>query len=317
MKCLCLFTVSIRARSDDGKHRNKRCTVNIAFSSSRNEALIEGKRLQYTTLSTKVNHCTLSKLKTQVFTSSDVHACVSIHCTDRKQHSNPNFLTKSIDNTLQTCVDIANVYLQAYNIGGCVKNYLFGVCMNLNVQFIQGFCEKLYSSTNLLSLNSVFLNNIRSKQYKGASGEGSASVQDAAGVTESDCEHILCLAFLSWGRLLLLRSFNIWIPSDYIPTLVNDTFAIINTQSSNMQGEHRIMIAKFRHELYFADSLGCKGYSFLNKHYNQMMPAPLQSHSSVCGFCRLYAAFHLFKFRQEEVTGVHDVNVLSFISNYM
>ena len=107
-------------------------------------------------------------------------------------------------------------------------------------------------------------------------------------------------------------------PSDYVPTLDNDTFAIINTQPSNMQGEHWIMIANFRHELYFADSLGCKGYSFLNnQHYKQMMPAPLQSHPSVCGFYTIYAAFHLFKFGQEKITGVHDVNVLSFISNYM
>ena len=80
------------------------------------------------------------------------------------------------------------------------------------------------------------------------------------------------------------------------------------------------MIANFRHELHFADSLGRKGYSFLNnnnQHYTQMMPASLQSHPSVCGFYTIYAAFHLFKFRQEEITGVHDVNLLSFISNYM
>ena len=107
-------------------------------------------------------------------------------------------------------------------------------------------------------------------------------------------------------------------PSDYVPTLDNDIFAIINTQPSNMQDEHWIMIAKFRHELYFADSLGCKKYSFLNNlYYKQMMPAPLQSHPSVCGFYTIYAAFHLFQFRQEEITGVHDVNVHSFISNYM
>ena len=66
-------------------------------------------------------------------------------------------------------------------------------------------------------------------------------------------------------------------PSDYVPTLDNDTCAIINTQTSNMQGEHWIMIANFRQELYFADSLGCKKYSFLKQHYKQMMPAPLQS----------------------------------------
>ena len=76
-----------------------------------------------------------------------------------------------------------------------------------------------------------------------------------------------------------------------------------------MQGEHWIMIANFRHELYFADSLGCKKYSLLKQHFKQMMPAPLQSHPSVCGFYTIYAAVHHFKFQQEEITGVHDVNV--------
>ena len=90
-------------------------------------------------------------------------------------------------------------------------------------------------------------------------------------------------------------------PSDYVPTLDNDTFAIINTQPSKIQGEHWIIIANFRHELYFADSLGRKKYSFPKQHYKQMMPAPLQSHPSGCGFYTIYAAFHLFKFRQEEL----------------
>ena len=106
-------------------------------------------------------------------------------------------------------------------------------------------------------------------------------------------------------------------PSYYVPTLDNDTFAIINTRPSNMQGEHWIMIANCRQKLYFADCLGRKKYSFLKQQYEQMMPDPLQSHSSVCGFYTIYAAFHLFKFRQGEITGAHDVNVLSFISNYM
>ena len=53
--------------------------VSIAFSSSRNAALIERKMLNYTTLSIKFHHCTLSELKTQIFTLSDVLACVSIH----------------------------------------------------------------------------------------------------------------------------------------------------------------------------------------------------------------------------------------------
>ena len=85
-----------------------------------------------------------------------------------------------------------------------------------------------------------------------------------------------------------------------------------------MQVEHWSMIANFRHELCFTDFLGRKRCSFLNnQHYKQMMPAPLQSHPSVCGFWTNHAAFHRFKFQQEENTGVHDVNVLSSISFYM
>ena len=118
-------------------------------------------------------------------------------------------------------------------------------------------------------------------------------------------------------KFRLLGSF----PSNYVPTLDNDTVAIINTQPSIMQGEHWIMIANFQHELCFADSLGCKGYRFLNnnnnQHYKHMTPAPLQSHPSVCGFYTICAAFHLLKFRQVEIIGVHDVKVLSFKSNYM
>ena len=77
------------------------------------------------------------------------------------------------------------------------------------------------------------------------------------------------------------------------------------------------MIANSRQILYFADSLGRKKYSFLKRRYKQMMPEAPQSHPSVCGFYTIYAAFHLFEFRKEEPTGIHDVKVFSFISNYM
>ena len=93
-------------------------------------------------------------------------------------------------------------------------------------------------------------------------------------------------------------------PSDYVPTLDNDTFAIINTQPSNMQGELWIMIANSRQKLFFADSFGCKNYSFLKQQYGQMMPEPLQSHPIVCGFYTIYAAFLLFKFRQKNYRSI-------------
>ena len=112
-------------------------TVNIAFSSSRNAALIERKILQNTTLSIIFYHCTLSEVKIQVFTLSDVLALVSIHCADQKQHSNRDFSTKSIENTLQLCVDTANEYLQAYKTCVGVKIMDFVVCINVNVQVLQ------------------------------------------------------------------------------------------------------------------------------------------------------------------------------------
>ena len=84
-----------------------------------------------------------------------------------------------------------------------------------------------------------------------------------------------------------------------------------------MQGEYWIMIANSRQILYFADSLCRKKYSFLKHQNEQMTPEPLQSHPSICGFYTIYAAFHVFKFRQEQTTGFHDSNVLSFLSNYV
>ena len=92
--------------------RTRVAPVNIAFSSSKNAALIERKMLQYTTLSIKLHRCTLSEIKTPVFTLSDVLGCVSIQWADKKQHSNLDFLTKSDKITLQTRVDVANEYLQ-------------------------------------------------------------------------------------------------------------------------------------------------------------------------------------------------------------
>ena len=55
--------------------------------------------------------------------------------------------------------------------------------------------------------------------------------------------------------------------SDFVPTLPNDTFAIINTQPSNMPGEHWIMTAMFHYVKYFADSLGLfiKSYRFFSR----------------------------------------------------
>ena len=58
-------------------------------------------------------------------------------------------------------------------------------------------------------------------------------------------------------------------------------------------------------------------YSFSKQLHRQMIQEPLQSHASVFSFYAMYAHFHLFKFLPEEITGVHDVNVLSFPYSFM
>ena len=79
--------------------RKKVAMMNIAFSGSRSTASKESKKLQYTTLSlyTERNKNPLS----------DDQTYLSIQCADQKQHSNPLLLTKSVNITLQTSVDIA------------------------------------------------------------------------------------------------------------------------------------------------------------------------------------------------------------------
>ena len=84
-----------------------------------------------------------------------------------------------------------------------------------------------------------------------------------------------------------------------------------------MLGELWIINANSCLQLFFADSLGGKKYSFLKQQYKQMMPDLLQSHPSVCSCYTIYAAFHLLKFQQEEINRLHDVIVLSLKSNCM
>ena len=124
--------------------------VNIAFPSSRGAALIERKMLQNTKLSIKLHHCTLREIKTQFFTLSGVLACVSIHCVDQKQHSNSDFLTKSIEITLQACVDRANEYLHAYNTGA--KSQVICSLHQCDLQVIPCYWKHLYYLTNIFEI---------------------------------------------------------------------------------------------------------------------------------------------------------------------
>ena len=70
------------------------------------------------------------------------------------------------------------------------------------------------------------------------------------------------------------------------------------------------MITNSCHKMCLAVSLG--GPSFFKQQYMQMMTEPPQSLPSVCGFYAIFAVFHFLKFRQEEITRVHNINAPSF-----
>ena len=61
-------------------------TVNLAFFTSRNAALIERKMLHYATLPKKLHQCTSSERKFLVSTLSDVLSRLSKPCVNQKQH---------------------------------------------------------------------------------------------------------------------------------------------------------------------------------------------------------------------------------------
>ena len=79
------------------------------------------------------------------------------------------------------------------------------------------------------------------------------------------------------------------------------------------------MIAKCHQQLYLAYRVGLSisNYLFHKLNYSQLVRTRLQDHPSECGFYTIFAAFLLFKFEQEKITGVHDVNVLSFKGTFV
>ena len=119
-----------------------------------------------------------------------------------------------------------------------------------------------------------------------------------------------------YGILLLKYRYIGSFPPDIVPRLPIDTFAIIKTEPSNTPGEHWILIAKSHHELCFADSLGLSinNYHFLKQNSSQMIRTIIPAYAVSTQFMPHYICS---SFNKQEITGVHDVNVLSTIRSFM
>ena len=106
-------------KSDDGKHRTKSREGEPCFFYFKKCGLSEPKMLQCTTLSIKLHHCTLSKLKTQIV--RDFRTSLNA-LRGQKSALKLYISTETYSNTLQTCINIAFEYLQAWSIHANVLN---------------------------------------------------------------------------------------------------------------------------------------------------------------------------------------------------
>ena len=111
-----------------------------------------------------------------------------------------------------------------------------------------------------------------------------------------------------WESVHLFNPFEVFSFSSFCELCYWDT------KPSNMLGEYWILIATSRHKLYFADSSGGDNYSFLKEHLKQVLPGPLETHPSFCGFYTIYSVFHFLNFRWEDITRNHDVILLPYIN---
>ena len=106
-------------------------------------------------------------------------------------------------------------------------------------------------------------------------------------------------------NFLLKYAYLSFSPSELIPTVLSETFAIINTQQGNTQQNARRTLDNDWKPLSYTvvpRLFWREEYMFFKQHYKQVMPEPL------------LATFHPFKFPQK-IAWVHDFNVLSFISS--
>ena len=103
--------------------------------------------------------------------------------------------------------------------------------------------------------------------------------------------------------------------SDTVPQLTKNSFAVINSASSNDRGKYWIMIARVDKSYYFADSLGRKRsiYSFLTKKVSVNGSSKATKTYTLCGFYANCSALLLFKFFQKNLNNVNDMHILSFI----
>lgn len=89
-------------------------------------------------------------------------------------------------------------------------------------------------------------------------------------------------------------------PANFVPQLLRNSFAIINTDPSAMEGSHWILLADKNGVIYYGDSMGqllsvYKHIKIPYKNVKYLVNEQLQKEESLCGFYCIYFAWCLFR----------------------
>ena len=106
--------------------------------------------------------------------------------------------------------------------------------------------------------------------------------------------------------------------ADQVPPLYRNSFVIINTDPSFMEGTHWIMLANKEGTIYYGDALGqpLSSYKYVKTmKVKQLVYSTIQT-LPLCGFYCIYFAWTVFKGLQID-TFFNDFDLIQFIHKYM
>ena len=114
------------------------------------------------------------------------------------------------------------------------------------------------------------------------------------------------------GAILLKYRIIGSFPSCYVAEFPKGTLFVQKTQSRYRHSDRWKKTANYCHKRLFFKMSRIRKVQFFNQYHKRLKPVPLQSHPSIATSKKSFAVFHLFKFRRDESTRVHDVKVVSF-----
>ena len=109
-------------------------------------------------------------------------------------------------------------------------------------------------------------------------------------------------------------------PANCLPVLKRNSFAIINTETSDYDGEHWILLANKNGKIFFGDSMGqrLEKYPHIKNDYKQVtqLVKKRMQNRALCGLYCIYFAWSIFS-GQKLPENFNDFDLLRYIIKYL